>query len=77
MTGRDESPNDTREFDRFAPYVTVDCSLYAEPAQGLRINLSVTNLLGRVGQSYFGAIIPATINDPLGRRFALTVSRKW
>ena len=77
VTGRGESPNDTREFDRFAPYVTVDCSLYAEPAQGLRINLSVTNLLGRVGQSYFGAIIPATINDPLGRRFALTVSRKW
>ena len=37
----------------------------------------VTNLLDRIGQKYFGVIVPASINDSLGRRYALTVGKKF
>ena len=77
LTGRGESPNDTREFDHFDPFATVDAGLFATAARGYRLTLSVTNLFDRVGQTYFGYVIPLSINDALGRRFALSVSRTW
>ncbi len=76
VTGRGESPNDTREFDRFKPFVTVDSALFVEPLEGLQLTLSVTNLFNRVGEEYNGAIIPATIGDARGRRFALSVKKR-
>jgi hypothetical protein len=35
----------------------------------------VTNLFNRIGQTYFGYIIPLSINDPLGRRVAVSVAK--
>jgi outer membrane receptor protein involved in Fe transport len=77
LTGRGPAPNDLREFDHFAPFATVDLAVFATVRGGLRVNLSVTNIFERVGEEYHGVIIPASINDALGRRFALSVSRHW
>lgn len=76
-TQRGPSPNDTREFDSFKAYATVDASIFFTTPDDFRFTLSVTNLLDRIGQNYFGFIIPASINDSLGRRFALTVGKKF
>jgi outer membrane receptor protein involved in Fe transport len=70
-------PNDAREFDRFAPYATVDLSLFATTRDGFRMTLAVTNLFDRVGEEYYGAIVPASINDALGRRIAVSVVKRW
>jgi outer membrane receptor protein involved in Fe transport len=73
LTGRGESPNDTREFDHFDAFATVDGAIYFKVADGFRMTLSVTNLFNQVGQDYFGYVV----NDPRGRRFAVSVSRSW
>lgn len=76
-TGRSSGPNDTREIDHLKSLVTLDANLFAMPADGLRLNLAVTNLTNRQGQRYHGYIIPISINDPLGRRFALSVAKAF
>jgi outer membrane receptor protein involved in Fe transport len=70
-------PNDAREFERFAPYATVDLSLFATTRDGFRLTVAVTNLSDRVGEEYYGVIIPASINDALGRRVAVSVAKRW
>ncbi len=50
--------------------MTVNGSIFFEPVRALRLTFSVTNLLNRQGQEYFGVLIPASFNDLLGRRFA-------
>lgn len=77
LTQRGGSPNDAREFDSFEPYATVDASIWIKTADQFRLTLSVTNLFDRIGQGYFGYIIPASINDALGRRFAITAAKKF
>ncbi len=77
LTGRGPSPSDAREFDHFQAFATVDAALFVDTADDFRLNFSVTNLLGRVGQEYHGTIIPASINDALGRRFAISASKRW
>ena len=77
LTQRGGSPNDAREFDSFKPFATVDASFWFKTVDQFRLTLSITNLFDRVGQGYFGYIIPASINDPLGRRFAITVAKKF
>lgn len=77
LTGRGDSPNDTREFDHFDSFATVDAALFFKVADGFRLTLSVTNLFDRMGQKYFGHVIPLSINDPLGRRFAMSVGKAW
>lgn len=77
LTQRGGSPNDAREFDSFKPFATVDASIWFKTVDQFRLTLSITNLFDRVGQGYFGYIIPASINDPLGRRFAITVAKKF
>lgn len=76
-TQRGPSPNDTREFDSFKAYATVDTAFYIETPDDFRLTFSVTNLFDRIGQNYFGVLIPASINDQLGRRFAITVAKKF
>ena len=76
-SNRGPSPNDVREIDHFRGYATFDLSLFVMTRVGLRVSGSVTNLFDRVGQRYQGAVIPASINDPLGRRFTLGVERRW
>lgn len=61
---------DIREIQELDAYVTVNSSIFFDVADDFRFTLSVTNLFDRQGQEYFGYLIPASINDPLGRRFA-------
>lgn len=77
ITQRGPNPNDTREFDHFKAYSTVDAALWLKAASDFRLTLSVTNLLNRVGQKYNGVIIPASINDSFGRRFSITAAKKF
>ncbi|WP_026091313.1 TonB-dependent receptor [Blastomonas sp. AAP53] len=74
---RGPSPNDTREFDQYKDFVTVDASVFVTTPDDFRLTLSVTNLTNRVGQEYFGVIIPASINDRFGRRFAVSVQKQF
>jgi len=69
---RGPSPNDTREFDKYDDYATVDSSISFNVEKRFTLTAVVTNLFNRVGQEYYGIIIPASINDSLGRRFALS-----
>ncbi len=71
---RSSGPNDTREIDHLKPYATVDANLFALPTDGLRLNAAITNIFNRQGQRYFGSLIPLSINDPLGRRFSLSIA---
>ncbi|HEX8056576.1 MAG TPA: TonB-dependent receptor, partial [Novosphingobium sp.] len=57
LTMRGDSPNDTREFDHFGGFATVDGALFFD-AGSYKLTLSVTNLFDRVGQKYFGYVIP-------------------
>jgi len=72
-----QQPNDAREFDRFAPYATLDLALFAITRDGFRLTVSCTNVFDRVGEQYYGAIVPASINDALGRRMAVSVTKRW
>ncbi len=74
-TNRGNSPNDVREFDHFDRYATVDAGLWFKAADNFRLTLAVTNLFNRTGQNYHGVIIPASINDALGRRFAISARK--
>ena len=73
--GNGPAPNDAREISALKAFATVNAHIFAAPVAGLRANLAVTNLFNRHGQGYFGALIPASIHDPLGRRYALSLSR--
>lgn len=74
---RGNTPSDAREIDALNAFATVDASLFIAPISDLRINLAVTNLFDRQGQSYFGYLVPASINDALGRRFSLSVAKAF
>ena len=66
-----------REIQSYDPYATVNASLYFDVAERFRLNLAVTNLFDRVGQEYFGYIIPGSINDAFGRRYSVSVNAKF
>lgn len=72
---RGPSPNDTREFDEYNDFVTVDGSIFVTTEDKFRLTFSVTNITNRIGQNYFGFIVPGSINDPFGRRFAVSVRK--
>ena len=61
---------DAREIDEYDDFITVSGGLFFDPAENFRLTFSVTNIFNRVGQEYFGIIIPGSVNDQLGRRFA-------
>lgn len=74
---RGASPSDSREIDALDDFATVNLSTWVDIQQRLRLTLSVTNLFDRQGQSYFGAVIPASYNDLLGRRFAVSARTRF
>lgn len=76
LADRGDAPNDTREFDHFGGFATVDATLFLIAAK-FRMTLAVTNLFNRVGQKYHGYVIPLSLNDQIGRRFAVSVGRRW
>lgn len=74
---RGPSPNDTREFDQFDGFVTVDGNISFRTTDDFRLNFSVINLFDRQGQEYFGFFIPDSINDNFGRRFTISVGKAF
>ncbi|WP_374142950.1 hypothetical protein [Sphingomonas sp.] len=74
---RAPGPNDTREFDKFDDFITLDSSVTFNVNKQFQLIASVTNLTNRVGQNYFGIIIPASVNDSFGRRFGLSVRVRY
>lgn len=82
-TQRGPAPNDIREFDHYDAFATVDSSVWFKAGSDFRLTLSVTNLFNRIGQSYHGYLVPASasmsgsINDALGRRFAISVRKTY
>ncbi len=68
---------DIREIDQLDDFVTINPSMYFDVQDKFRFTISVTNLLNRVGQKYYGVIIPASYSDLLGRRFAVTARAKF
>lgn len=74
---RGPAPNDTREFDHFDAFATVDTSVFVNAGEDVRLIFSVTNLFDRIGQNYFGYIVPLSIDDALGRRFAVSLEKRW
>lgn len=74
---RGPNPNDTREFDKYDDFVTIDSNITINVNKKFQFIASVTNLLDRVGQSYFGIIVPASVNDSFGRRFSMSVRVRY
>lgn len=68
---------DIREIDKLDDFVTINPSVYVNAGDQFRVTFAVTNLLNRVGQKYYGIIIPASYSDLIGRRFAVSVSGKF
>jgi len=70
-----------REFDHFDPYATVDLGLWVKAAERFRLTFTVTNLFNRVGQFYNGYLITgstnSSVNDALGRRFAISARKSF
>lgn len=79
ITGRQLIARTTavREIQSYDPYATVNASVYFDIAERFRMTLSVTNLFDRIGQEYFGFLIPGSINDAFGRRYAVSVNAKF
>ena len=76
-TNRGPNPNDTREFDHYKPYVTVNANVFFKTEDGFRFNVAVTNLFDRIGQKYYGYIVPASVNDDIGRRFSASITKSF
>jgi outer membrane receptor protein involved in Fe transport len=64
---------DARELDKLNDYITISGGVFVDATEDFRITLSVTNLLNRQGQKYFGELHPSSYNDLIGRRFQLSV----
>ncbi len=74
---RGPSPNGAREFDQYDDFVTVNASVAFKVEKRMTLTLSATNLTNRIGQAYYGYIVPASVNDALGRRFAASAAMKF
>lgn len=68
---------DVREIQGLDAYATVNASVFFDATDDFRFTLSVTNLFNKQGQDYFGSFIPASIIDPLGRRFAASARLRF
>lgn len=60
---------DAREIDELDEYLLVNAGLFFDAGRDFRLTLSVTNIFDYNGQEYFGSLIPASVVDPLGRRY--------
>lgn len=63
---------DAREIDKIEDYVVVSGGIFFDPADNFRLTLSVNNLFNRQYQTYQGEPLPASFNDLIGRRFAVS-----
>jgi outer membrane receptor protein involved in Fe transport len=53
----------------------VNLNAFFETEDNFRFNFAVTNLLDRIGQRYFGFILPGSENDDIGRRYSVGVTK--
>jgi len=60
-----------REIDKLRDFVILNPNIFFNVNKKFRLTLSVSNLLNRQGQNFFGTILPAsfTTDGQLGRRF--------
>jgi len=63
---------DAREIDELDDYVVVNGGVFFDATDDFRLTLSVNNLFNRQGQKFFGELIPASFNDQIGRRYAVS-----
>jgi hypothetical protein len=68
---------DIREIDKLADYVVINPSFYINATDRFPFTFAVSNAFNRQGQRYNGVIIPASQNDLIGRRFAVSVAGKF
>jgi outer membrane receptor protein involved in Fe transport len=68
------APGDRGEFHHFNAFATVDASLFMTVTRQAKFSLAITNVFNRIGQEYFGIVVPNSINDALGRRFAASLN---
>ncbi|GGD88194.1 TonB-dependent receptor [Tsuneonella deserti] len=66
-----------REIQAYKGYATVNASVYFDVQDDFRFTFSVSNLFDRIGQAYYGYLIPGSINDAFGRRFAVSVNKTF
>jgi outer membrane receptor protein involved in Fe transport len=72
-----DAPGDRGEFHHFKGFATLDAALHIVVTGKARLNFAVTNVFNRVGQNYSGIVVPISINDALGRRFALSLNTSF
>ena len=77
LNNRGPNPNDTREFDHYKAYATVNTNVFFKTDDNFRFNISVTNLFNRIGQKYYGFIVPVSVNDDLGRRYTVGITKTF
>ncbi len=70
--GQSGQGRDAREIDQLEDYVTVNGSIFFDPADNFRLTLAVNNLFNRQGQEYFGELLPASFSDLIGRRYSVS-----
>ncbi|MBA4747323.1 MAG: TonB-dependent receptor, partial [Sphingopyxis sp.] len=63
---------DAREIDKLNDFVVISGGFFIDPTDNFRLTLSVNNLFNRRFQTYFGEPLPASFNDLIGRRFAVS-----
>ena len=67
------APSDRGEIHHFDAFATLDASLFLTVSERSKFSLTVTNAFNRIGHEYYGIIVPNSINDALGRRFAASL----
>lgn len=72
LFSRQSRSPDSREIDYLKPYALVNAGVYFDVGRQYRLSFAVSNLFDRRGQRYNGVIIPASYDDLLGRRYAVT-----
>ncbi len=70
--GEPNQGRDARQFDQLDDFVIVNAGVFIDPTDDFRLTFSVNNLFNRQGQKFFGELIPASFNDQIGRRYAVS-----
>lgn len=68
------APADRGEFHYFDDLATLNVYLFWTDSKRSEFSLTVTNAFNRIGQEYYGIIMPTSINDALGRPFAASLT---
>lgn len=74
---RGPNPNDTREFDKYKDFITVDANVFFNVTERFTLSITATNLTDRISQRYYGYYLPGVVNDAVGRRFAITAAVRY